>query len=118
MLKSIFLLILSLSLIAIGVIKAISLSQVSGANSHEEAPTLQTGVLTEKQKRHSKLYKEYRSDQKIPQLAAEIDFDSGITIGTGLPKPVIETKSAATALFVYCLPNSHWCIGAVTFQFL
>jgi hypothetical protein len=76
---------MSSSLIAIGAIKAISLSQVGGAKSQEEAPTLQTGVLTEKQKHHSKLYKEYRSDKKIPEQAAETNFDFGMTWGTGLP---------------------------------
>ena len=68
-----------------GAIKTISLSQVSGATSQEEAPTLQTGVLTEKQKRHSKLYKEYRRDKKIPEQAAETNFDFGMTWGTGFP---------------------------------
>src|SRR5215475_6770165 len=83
--KPIYLLILSSSLVAIGAIKAISLSQVSGAKSQEEAPTLQTGVLTKKQKHHSKLYKEYRRDKKIPEQAAETNFDFGMTWGPGLP---------------------------------
>ncbi len=83
--KSIYLLILSSSLIAIGTIKAISQSQVGGAISQEGAPTLQTGVLTEKQKHHSKLYKEYRRDKKIPEQVAETNFDFGMTWGTGFP---------------------------------
>lgn len=83
--KSVSLLTLSLSLVAIGAVNIISLSQDSVVKSQKEEPTLQTGVLTEKQKRHSKLYKEYRRDKKIPELTIEHPFDFGITIGTPLP---------------------------------
>jgi|SRR5262245_6918458 len=76
---------LVLSLIAMGAINVTPLFQAGVTESKKEEPTLQTGVLTEKQKHHSKLYKEYRRDRKIPELAAEYDFDFGITIGTGLP---------------------------------
>lgn len=76
---------LILSLIAIGAINITSLSQVSVTESQKEEPTLQTGVLTEKQRRHSKFYKEYRRDKTIPEQAAETNFDFGITIGTPFP---------------------------------
>ena len=76
---------LILSLITIGAINITPLLQVSVTESQKEEPTLQTGVLTEKQKHHSKLYKEYRRDNKIPEQAAKYDFDFGMTVGTGLP---------------------------------
>lgn len=72
---------LILSLIALGAINITPLLQVSATQSQKEEPTLQSGVLTEKQKHHSKLYKEYRSDKKIP----ETDFDFGMTVGIGFP---------------------------------
>jgi hypothetical protein len=83
--KSVVLLILSLGLVAIGATNIISLSQDNATKKQQEEATLQTGVLTEKQKHHSKLYKEYRRGKKIHELAAETNFDFGITIGTGLP---------------------------------
>src|SRR4030095_5780888 len=106
--KSIYL----ISLIAIGV----SLSQVSGAKSQEEAPTLQTGVLTEKQKRHSKLYKEYRRDKKIPQEAAEIDFDFGITIGAGLPggMPGVTPPTFSERITKFTCDSDAIVVGEVT----
>jgi hypothetical protein len=99
-------------LIAIGA----SLSQVSGAKSQEEAPTLQTGVLTEKQKHHSKLYKEYRRDKKIPQQAAEIDFDFGITIGTGLPggMPGVSPPSFSERITKLTCDSDAIVVGEVT----
>ena len=83
--KSIALLILSLGLVAIGATNIISLSQDNATKIQQEEATLQTGVLTEKQRHHSKLYKEYRRDKKIPEQAAESNFDFGMTWGTGLP---------------------------------
>jgi hypothetical protein len=83
--KLIYLLILGVSVIVIGAANIISQSQVSVTGNQQEAPTLQTGVLTEKQRHHSKLYKNYRRDKKIPEQAAETNFDFGITIGTPLP---------------------------------
>ena len=70
---------LILSLIAIGAINITSLSQVNATKSQIEEPTLQTGVLTGKQKHHSKLYKEYRMDKKIPEKLAKYDNDFGMT---------------------------------------
>ena len=76
---------LILSLIASGALNTTSLPQVSVTERQKEEPTLQTGILTEKQKHHSQLYKEYRRDKKIAELAAEYDFDFGITRGTPFP---------------------------------
>ena len=75
--KSVVLLILSLSLIAIGATNIISLSQDNATKKQQEEATLQTGVLTEKQKHHSKLYKGYRRDKKIPEQAAETNLILG-----------------------------------------
>jgi hypothetical protein len=83
--KSVVLLILSLSLIAIGATNIISLSQDNATKKQQEEATLQTGVLTEKQKHHSKLYKEYRGGKKIPEQAAKTNFDFGMTWEPGLP---------------------------------
>lgn len=85
--KSVVLLILSLGLglVAIGATNIISLSQDNATKKQQEEATLQTGVLTEKQRHHSKLYKEYRRDKKIPEQARELSFDFGITKGTPLP---------------------------------
>jgi hypothetical protein len=76
---------LGLGLVAIGAANIISLPQDNTAKIQQEEATLQTGILTEKQKHHSKLYKEYRRDKKIPEQAAETNVDFGMTWGTGLP---------------------------------
>ncbi|MGH9878947.1 MAG: hypothetical protein ACRD5H_15060 [Nitrososphaerales archaeon] len=83
--KSVFLLILSLGLGAAGATNIISMSQDNVTGKQQEEATVQTGVLTEKQRHHRKLYKEYRRDKKIPELATERSFDFGITIGTPIP---------------------------------
>src|SRR5262245_60808374 len=102
--KSILVLILSLGLVAIGATNIISLSQdnVSVTRSQQEEATVQTGILTEKQRHHSKLYKKYRRDKKIPDLAREYSIDFGITIGAptpgGLPgEPTYSEKITALA---------------------
>jgi hypothetical protein len=83
--KPLLLLVLSLGMIAAWASNITSQSQGNAPRRPQEEATVQTGDLTEKQKLHSKLYKEYRRDKKIPELLREYSFDIGITIGTSLP---------------------------------
>lgn len=62
-----------------------SVQEESRSMGQKEEATIQTGALTEKQKHHSRLYKEYRRDKTIPEQAAESSFDFGVTRGTPLP---------------------------------
>lgn len=70
----------------------------SSASQKEKATLIQGGVLTERQREHSKLFKGYGSGQKVSDLAredGEIVIRSATPLSGGVPDSPITTLSQA-----------------------
>lgn len=79
-------LILSLSVVTIGAAGVVSIRQDNTVKKQKEEATLVVpGVMSEKQKKHSKLYKQFRRDGKIPDLINRHRIDLKIAVFPGTP---------------------------------
>jgi hypothetical protein len=69
--------------------------------SKQDSPTpIQIGVMSEKQREHSKLYKKYNSDHKIPEILArekgnDVEIFRLLPLGAGLPDERVPTAFEA-----------------------
>lgn len=93
---TVFLLLALLILTAITTLSAFNGQSQKTAQQDKEAPTpIQEGVMTDKQRAHSKLYPQSPRGKKLR------DFPKGIEIVIGLPLPQQSTSSRITSSFEF-----------------
>jgi hypothetical protein len=109
--------------LALSVVSAVSIFQGQGQNvltpKHETATRVQEGVMTDQQKKHSKLYKRYKGIAKVRDLIRQDANSSGeltVTVLPGSPElsPEGQSKNAFSLLDNLAAKADAVIIGNVT----